>query len=152
MALSADTRPHFTTIADFVSLMENEVLGLFRDVLLICEEMKLIGKDMFAIDGCKLPSNASKEWSGIKAEFRKKQFKMERAIRRIMKKHREADANEKDSDVVEKEKQYIKVLRCQIRKMSKWMDDNDNKPGKTGKPRKSNMTDNDSAKLSSTEL
>ena len=61
MALSADTRPHFTTIADFVSSMENEVLGLFRDVLMICDEMKLIGKDMFAIDGCKVPSNASKE-------------------------------------------------------------------------------------------
>ncbi len=57
MALSADTRPHFTTIADFVSSMESEVLGLFRDVLLICDEMKLIGKDMFAIDVCKLPSN-----------------------------------------------------------------------------------------------
>ena len=61
MALSADTRPHFTTIADFVSSMQYEVLGLFRDVLLICDEMKLIGKDMFAIDGCKMPSNASKE-------------------------------------------------------------------------------------------
>ena len=147
MALSADTRPHFTTIADFVSSMEAEVLGLFRDVLLICEEMNLIGKDMFAIDGCKLPSNASKEWSGTKAEFRNKKRKMERAIRRIMKKHRESDANEKDSDVINKEKQYIKTLRRQIRKMSRWMDDNDDKPGKTGKPLKSNITDNESAKM-----
>jgi len=147
MALSADTRPHFTTIADFVSSMGNEVLGLFRDVLIICDEMKLIGKDMFAIDGCKMPSNASKEWSGTKAEFSQKKSKMERAIRRIMKKHRDADANEKDLDVIEKEKKYIKTLRSQIRKMSKWLDDNDDKPGKTGKPRKSNMTDNDSAKM-----
>jgi len=38
MALSADTRPHFTTIADFVSSMGNEVLDLFRDVLLICAD------------------------------------------------------------------------------------------------------------------
>ena len=60
MALSADTRPHFTTIADFVSSLEDEVLGLFRDVLLICDEMKLIGKDMFGIDGCKMPSNPAK--------------------------------------------------------------------------------------------
>ncbi|MCK5195950.1 MAG: transposase, partial [Desulfobulbaceae bacterium] len=102
MALSADTRPHFTTIADFVSSIENEALGLFRDVLLICDEMKLIGKDMFAIDGCKLPSNASKEWSGTKAEFKKKKQKVERAIRRILKKHRETDIEEKDMDVVEK--------------------------------------------------
>jgi len=147
MALSADTRPHFTTIADFVSSMENEVLGLFRDVLLICDEMKLIGKDMFAIDGCKMPSNASKEWSGTKAEFNQKKQKVERAIRRILKKHRETDAEEKDIDVVEKEKQYIQTLRRQIKKISKWLDNNDDKPGKTGKPRKSNITDNDSAKM-----
>jgi transposase len=147
MALSADMRPHFTTIADFVSSMGAEVLVLFRDVLLICDEMKLIGKDMFAIDGCKMPSNASKEWSGTKAEFKKKKQKVERAIRRILKKHRETDIEEKDMDVVEKEKQYIQTLRRQVKKISKWLDDNDDKPGKTGKPRKSNITDNDSAKM-----
>ena len=147
MALSADTRPHFTTIANFVSSMEHEVLGLFRDVLLICDELDLIGKDMFAIDGCKMPSNASKEWSGTKAEFFKKKQKMERAIRRILKKHRETDVDEKDLDVIEKEKRYIKTIRDKIKKMRQWMDDNDDKPGKTGKPRKSNITDNDSAKM-----
>ncbi|MBN4054499.1 transposase [Nitrospira defluvii] len=68
-ALSAATVPHFTTIADFISSMEAEITPLFRNVLLICDEMGLIGKEMFAIDGCKLPSNASKEWSGTKADF-----------------------------------------------------------------------------------
>jgi len=103
--------------------------------------MKLIGKDMFAIDVCKMPSNASKKWSGTKVEFVKKMRKMERAIRRILKKHRETDIEQKDVDVVEKAKQYIQTLRGQIKKLSKWLDDNDEKPGKTGKPRKSNITD-----------
>lgn len=67
MALSANTRPHFTTIADFIAGLDREMLRLFRDVLLVCDGMGLIGKEMFAIDGCKLPSNASKEWSGTKA-------------------------------------------------------------------------------------
>ena len=39
MALSADTRPHFTTIAAFVSELEQEIVALFRDVLLYCEEL-----------------------------------------------------------------------------------------------------------------
>ena len=69
MALSADTRPHFTTIASFVSKMGDEIIYLFRDVLLICDDMGLISKEMFAIDGCKLSSNASKEWSGKKSDF-----------------------------------------------------------------------------------
>lgn len=91
MALSCDTKPHFTTIADFVSTMDKEITRLFREVLLVCDDLGLIGKEMFAIDGCKLPSNASKEWSGTKADFEKKASKMERAIENILKKHRELE-------------------------------------------------------------
>jgi len=42
--------PNFTTIAHFISSMEEEITPLFRNILLICEEMNLIGKEMFAID------------------------------------------------------------------------------------------------------
>jgi transposase len=35
MALSADTAPHFTTIADFISTLETEIVAVYRDVLLI---------------------------------------------------------------------------------------------------------------------
>jgi transposase len=42
MALSADTRPHFTTIAAFVAELEEEIVSLFRDVLLYCDELGLI--------------------------------------------------------------------------------------------------------------
>jgi hypothetical protein len=67
MALSADSRPHFTTIADFVASMQEEIVSLFRHVLQICMELELIDGSMFAIDGVKLPSNASKEWSGTRS-------------------------------------------------------------------------------------
>lgn len=46
--------------------MGEEITPLFREVLMICDELELIGREMFASDGCKLPSNASKEWSGTK--------------------------------------------------------------------------------------
>ena len=36
MALSCDTKPHFTTIADFVSTMDKEITCLFREALLTC--------------------------------------------------------------------------------------------------------------------
>ena len=98
MALAADTQPHFTTIAHFISSMEKEITSLFRDVLLICDEQGLIGRDMFAIDGCKLPSNASKEWSGTKADFEKKAAKMERAVAKIIKRHRKADQSRKEGE------------------------------------------------------
>ena len=69
MALSADTRPHFTPIADFISASDKEIIRLFLEVLLTCDSMGLIGREMFAVDGCKMPSNASKEWSGTKEEL-----------------------------------------------------------------------------------
>ena len=44
MALSADTHPHFTTLAGFVSELHREIVDLFRDVLLYASELGLIGK------------------------------------------------------------------------------------------------------------
>jgi transposase len=49
-ALTADTQPHFTTIADFVSTLDKEIAGVLRDVLVYAEALGLIGKDTFAID------------------------------------------------------------------------------------------------------
>ncbi len=147
MALSADTQPHFTTITDFISRMEGEIVTLFRNVLLICDAQGLIGRDMFAIDGCKMPSNASKAWSGTKAELTAKKLKLERAIRRMLQAHRERDGREVNAEVAEQERQYIETLKRQVKKLKAWLDDHDDKPGKSGKPRKSNVTDNDSAKM-----
>jgi len=147
MALSADTRPHFTTIADFISTADQEIIRLFLQVLLTCDSMNLIGKEMFAVDGCKMPSNASKEWSGTKEELKNKQQKMEQAVRQIMKRHRETDVKEKDKGIVEQEEKYIETIRSKAKKIKEWLKDNEDKPGKTGKPVKSNITDNESAKM-----
>src|SRR5206468_1948606 len=115
MALSADTHPHFTTIADFISSSSEQIIELFRDVLLICDEMGLIGREMFAIDGCKLGSNASKEWSGTKGELKGKQQKMERAVRYLVEKHREMDAEAEADPVVEREQRQIETLRAKVK-------------------------------------
>jgi len=146
MALSADTQPHFTTIAGFISTMDEQIVPLFRNVLLICNELKLIGGDMFAIDGCKLPCNASKSWSGTKAELKQKQKKLEKAARAMLKHHREVDA-QPDSEQTQREAQAAQSIKAKARKIQRWLNDNDDKPGKGKKPRKSNITDNESAKM-----
>jgi transposase len=149
MALSADTQPHFTTIADFVSSCTEEVAALFRDVLIICDELGLIGKELFAIDGCKLPSNASKEWSGTKADLHKKKQKMERAVRFLLNKHRQMDRHAQEDPIAARERRQVKTLRAKVKKLKQWLDHNDDKPGKSGKPKQSNLTDNESAKMKS---
>jgi hypothetical protein len=72
---------------------------------------------MLAIDGCKLPSNASKEWSGRKAELRAKKAKLERAIRRMLQTHRDRDSREVSAEVVEQEQQYVATLKRTDRKI-----------------------------------
>jgi hypothetical protein len=57
---------------------------LFHKVLLICDQSGLIGKEHFAIDGCKLPTNASKQWSGTHKELRKKSDKLKEAAKKII--------------------------------------------------------------------
>src|SRR5215467_6634764 len=149
MALSADSHPHFTTIADFISSSSEQIIELFRDVLLICNEMGLIGREMFAVDGCKLPSNASKEWSGTKGELQKKREKMEQAVRYLVDKHKEMDSNSDADSMVERERKQIETLLARVKKLKSWLKENQEKIGKSGSPRKSNLTDNESAKMKS---
>lgn len=147
MAISADTHPHFTTIAEFVSSCHEEIASLFQQVVLICDELGLIGREMFVIDGCKLPSNASKEWSGTREDLKKKQKKINRAVRRILKKHRDSDQKELDGDIREREQRQLKTLRKASRKIREFLAENEEKIGAIGKPIQSNITDNESAKM-----
>ena len=147
MALSTDTRLHFTTIADFISSMEEEIAPLFLEVLLICDKRNLIGKNMFAIDGCKMPSNAYKEWRDTMADLSRKQEKMRKAVRHILIKHRCADHTEVDAEIRKNEEKYLQTLNRQIDTISTFIKESSEKIGKTGKPVKSNITDNDSAKM-----
>ena len=119
MALTADTRPHFTTIADFVAQMHQEITSVFTDVLLCASELNLIGRDTFAIDGCKLPSNASKQWSGTLKELRHKQKKLDAAACKIVARHQAQDAQEKLSPVVAQEE---KKRATYVRKMERIRD------------------------------
>jgi len=148
MALSADTRPHFTTIADFISQMHQEVTSVFTDVLLYAGELNLIGRDTFAIDGCKLPGNASKQWSGTLKELRHKQKKLHTAARKIVARHQAQDAEEKRSPVVAQEEKKRATYERKIDKIKRFLKVAQPNFGHSGNERKSNITDPDSAKMS----
>jgi transposase len=148
MALSADSRPHFTTIADFISGSSEQIVDLFGQVLMTCDALGLIGKEMFAVDGCKMPSNASKEWSGTKAGLKKKAKKIDKAVRFLLGKHREEDKRGTvEPNVRQREEQQKETLRQASRKIKEFLTKNDERIGRSGKPVQSNITDPDSAKM-----
>jgi hypothetical protein len=96
-----------------------------------------------------LGSNASKEWSGTKGELKKKQQKMKQAVRYLVEKHREMDCKAEADAVMEREQKQIETLREKVKKLKSWLKQNEDKIGKSGKPSKSNLTDNESAKMKS---
>jgi len=150
MALSADSRPHFTTIAQFIRELGPDTLKLFVDVLLYCDELNLIGKEMFAVDGCKLPSNASKEWSDSREGFEKRRAKFKETIERLLKKHRDNDGDGPTPGSRRLEEKAIENLEAKAAKLDKWLKENpQDKKGASGKPVKSSITDPDSAKMAS---
>jgi len=107
MSLSGDAQPHWTSIAKFVSRMKEQIEPLFTQILMICDDEGLIGRNMFAIDGCKLKSNASKEWSGTHDELARKHNKLQRASKRILARHEAQDGlneTEINHDLKQKEK------------------------------------------------
>lgn len=148
MALSGNQRPDHSTIAAFVSSMKDEILPLFRDILLVCEQEDLLGGTFFALDGVKLPSNASKRWSGTLSEIRKKKEKIELKVKRLLEEQIAADQDSDTEllDLSSREKQ-IKKLQKQADRIDKWLKENNAKIGSSGKEIKSNVTDNDSAKM-----
>ena len=156
MALSADTHPHFTTIADFISSMSGEITPLFRNILMICSKEGLIGKSMFAVDGCKISSNCSKEWSGTRADFEKKKGKLEKSITLLLRKHRQIDSmddgktdthGDSSGGMRQEEEKAIERLKAKVEKIEGWLSENEDKKGKRGNIKKSNITDNESAKM-----
>lgn len=147
MAVSGDSAPHFTTIAGFVAELGDEAARIFARVLMICDRQGLIGRELFAIDGVKLPANVSKARSGNRADFMREADKMEVAVKRIMASHATADIKGEEAEAA-KAARTVERLKAEAAKIRAWLDAHpDERRSAKGKPRLSNRTDNDSAKM-----
>ena len=147
MALSADTTPHFTTIAYFISRQQEQIVSIYRDVLLVCYEQDLIGGQMFAVDGVKLPSNAAKEWSATLEAFRDRALKLEQALEQLLAQHQQADAAQEGEPLHAARAQRIDTLHGALDKVRGFLRRGQDKTGAKGQIKKSNLTDPDSAKM-----
>jgi transposase len=148
MAISGNSAPHFSTLANFVSSLGPVIGKIFARVLTICDRQGLIGRQLFAIDGVKLPSNASKAKSGKRKDYLRQVDKMQRAIEQILSKQRAADANGAEVTLESKAQRRLERLQAEAAKIREWLKEHpqDRKSAK-GKPRLSNRTDNESAKM-----
>jgi transposase len=154
MAISGDTQPHFTTIAQFVSGFGPAIEKTFAQVLLVCDRAGLIGRELFAIDGVKLPSNASKARSGTRADFQHQAAKMETAVRQMISRHRESDrAADPLQQQAARDARKLERLTQEAAQLREWLQANpqDRRGGQRNQVRQSNRTDNESAKMATSK-
>ncbi len=121
IALCGDTAPHFTTIAHFISTLGEEIAHVFAAVLAVCDHEGLIGREMFAIDGVKLPSNASKQRSGTRADFERQAAKLEAASMAMLERHRAADALPTEPDLSAKDAKRLAQLKRDASQLREWL-------------------------------
>ena len=145
MAISGDSTPQFTTIAKFIRELRGEAAAIFTQVLLICDREGLIGRQMFAIDGVKLPSNAAKRRSGTHAELAREAARMEGAVAKMLTSHRHADEGKDAGEA--KDTTRIERLQNEARRVRQFLATHAERRSEKGAMRKSNLTDNDSAKM-----
>jgi len=157
-ALGEDTEPDHDTIATFISTNSEAVRDLFTQVLLKCSELELITGEMFAIDGRKLPSNASKEWSGKIHDLRKKKSDLEKQLFRILHQHKELDRNDNARKIQEpfrktlgedseRRERHVRRIEAKLKKINRFLSTSEPKVGPSGQEVQSNITDVESARI-----
>ena len=153
MALSGDIRPDHATIARFVTGHPAAVRRVFRDVLMIAAQGDLVGGEVFALDGCKISSNAAKEHSGTRRELEHKLAKLEARLDQMLRTHRSADeageSDHGDDHIDGPGSGGVDRYRSQIDRIKSFLDSHPPRTGSTGREVKANITDNHSATLKS---
>jgi len=153
-ALSCDSVPHFTSIANFVSSYPKAIESVFEQVLLVCDEQGLIGNELLAIDGCKMRSNASKKHSGTLKEWGQKRDKIRKRIRQCLKEHKNLDSRKPtERDTKKRVAQEAETLKKQFEKIDQFLKTASPRMGQAKRPKevKSNITDNESAKMTTSK-
>lgn len=153
-ALSCDTVPHFTTIASFVSSYPQAIESIFEQVLLVCHEEGILGNELFAIDGCKMSSDAAKEWSGKLHELSEKRDKIRRKIQHCLKEHKKLDKrNAGNKERAQRLAQSTDTLTKAFDKIDRFLKTASPRMGQGKRPKevKSNITDNESAKMTTSK-
>jgi len=159
-ALAEDCEPDHDTIAAFISANHEAVTDLFTQVLMQCAKLGLITGEMFGIDGVKMPSNASKEWSGTIKTLKKKKEKLKKHISRLLLRHRELDKNAEAKKIQkpyketmgndkERRARSIERLEKKLKKLDEFLKTAEPKKGTSGEEVQSNITDNESARIKS---
>ena len=150
MAVSGDARPSYTHIARFVRELGPQIGALFTQVLMTCDRLGLIGRTMFAIDGVKLPANASKERGGTHAELAHRAERLDKAAAKIVALHQAQDEHGGPALGAQRQAR-IDELQREARATREFIATHAKRVNRKGGELKTNLTDPDSAKMATSK-
>ena len=151
IAISGDSQPSHTHIAKFVCSLSAQIKPLFSQVLMTCDAQGLIGRELFAIDGVKLPSNASKERSGTHEELRHRAERLDKAAHKILELHLAQDKQGNEQALEPKRQARIEALRKEAARTRDFLASTQSRLNRKGQELKTNVTDPDSAKMATSK-
>ena len=152
-ALTGDMAIHWTTIADFISGNKGAVEETFTQVLMYCNELGLIGGENYAVDGLRLPSNASIDMSGTEKQLTKRLEVYRRMAASHIERHERKDkqGGAIDGGAEERFSKRQKQLNGRIEKISRFLEKMQKREGRNVHEIQSNVTDNESAMIHSSK-
>jgi len=145
IALSYGYAPDHSTIAQFIVSMQSEIQNIFGNILLVCEEMGLLGGTHFSLDGVKLSANVSKEWSGTFDDLKHKHDKLQEKLQQVIAEHAQAD--QQPEVEIERQKKRERRFQVQVERLNQFLQEQEPKYGSEGKEIQSNVIDNESVKM-----
>ena len=156
LALACGIRPDHSTLAAFVGKLQGRIELIFSEVLLVCHEEGLLSGTHLSLDGVKLPGNASRESSGTFEQLRFKAAKLRRKVAEQMAEHRRQDrldrkrgdrtAQERAEEKERRARQKARLL-AEAQRLERFVAEEEPKEGARGQEVQSNVTDNESAKM-----
>ena len=151
IAISGDSQPSHTHIAKFVCSLSEQIKPLFSQVLLTCDAQGLIGRDMFALDGVKLSSNASKERSGTHEELRHRAKRLDQAADKMLTLHQAQDKQGSEQALEPKRQARRDALREESKRTREFLATTPKHLNRKGQELKTNVTDPQSAKMATSK-
>ena len=151
MAIGGGAQPSHAHVAKFVCSLGPQIKDVFAQVLMTCDAQGLIGRDLFAIDGVKLPSNASKERSGTHAELAHRASRLEAAADKIVRLHQSQDSSTQPQALDEQRQARVQALRQEAARTREFLSTRAKRLNRKGQELKTNVTDPDSAKMATSK-
>jgi len=116
--LTQDLKPSYHTIADFRKDNPKALKQVFKEFVLLCKNVKLIGDGLKAVDGAFLRANASKNQLLSKSTITKDLLKVEQEIESYLQSLEYADKESTPSNIIKKLPKDLRRLKYKQEELS----------------------------------